>query len=146
MLIRRPVEQVFEAFINPDITTRFWFTKASGRLDTCKQVTWNWEMYNISVQVNVIEIEQNKRILIDWAAQGTNPTRVEWIFTPYKGDAAFVSVTNSGFSGNGDAAVNAALDSTGGFTLVLAGAKAWLEHGIRLNLVADRYPKDLREH
>jgi len=27
MLIRRPVPEVFEAFINPHITTRFWFTK-----------------------------------------------------------------------------------------------------------------------
>ena len=32
MLIRRPVADVFEAFINPDITTKFWFTKSSGRL------------------------------------------------------------------------------------------------------------------
>jgi hypothetical protein len=30
-----------------------------------------------------------------------------------------------------------ALDSVQGFSLVLAGAKAWLEHGIELNLVAD---------
>ena len=28
MLIRKPVEQVFEAFINPEITTSFWFLKA----------------------------------------------------------------------------------------------------------------------
>ena len=31
MLIRKPVHEVFEAFINPDITTKFWFTK--GRED-----------------------------------------------------------------------------------------------------------------
>ncbi|MDF2649456.1 MAG: polyketide cyclase [Paenibacillus sp.] len=30
MLIRRSVEEVFEAFINPTITTKFWFTKAAG--------------------------------------------------------------------------------------------------------------------
>ena len=33
MLIRRPVADVFEAFINPDVTTRFWFTGSSGRLE-----------------------------------------------------------------------------------------------------------------
>jgi hypothetical protein len=31
--------------------------------------------------------------------------------------------------------------STQGFTLTLAGLTAPLEHGIRLNLVRDRYPK-----
>ena len=36
-------------------------------------------------------------------------------------------------------------DTTEGFTLVLAGLKAFLEHNIQLNLVADRFPKELRE-
>jgi hypothetical protein len=49
-------------------------------------------------------------------------------------------VTNSGFTGSGDEVVKQALDSTGGFALVMAGAKAFLEHGIALNLIADRYP------
>jgi len=33
------------------------------------------------------------------------------------------------------------LDSKGGFTWVLAGAKAWLERGINLNLIADAFPR-----
>lgn len=33
MLIRKPVEQVFEAFIDPKITNNFWFSKSTGRLD-----------------------------------------------------------------------------------------------------------------
>lgn len=45
MLIRRPVAEVFEAFVNPEITSRFWFTQGSGRLETGKQVHWTWEMY-----------------------------------------------------------------------------------------------------
>jgi hypothetical protein len=36
-------------------------------------------------------------------------------------------------------------DSTQGFTLTLAGLKAFLEHGVRLNLTADRYPKGIDE-
>jgi hypothetical protein len=35
--------------------------------------------------------------------------------------------------------------STEGFSLVLAGLKAFLEHNIRLNLVADRFPKGIEE-
>ena len=38
MLIRRPVAEVFEAFINPTITTKFWFTRSSGRLEPGSQV------------------------------------------------------------------------------------------------------------
>jgi len=39
-----------------------------------------------------------------------------------------------------DEVVKQALDSTEGFILVLAGAKAFLERNITLNLISDRYP------
>lgn len=139
MLIRKPVSEVFEAFVNPDITTRFWFTKGSGRLQEGEKIRWDWEMYNVSVQVSVKAVEQDKRIVIEWEA-GNAPTTVEWVFSSRSDDTTFVSVTNSGFSGDGDEIVKQALDSTGGFALVLAGAKAFLEHNISLNLIADRFP------
>ncbi len=52
----------------------------------------------------------------------------------------FVSVTNGGFRGDRDEIAKQAIDSTGGFALVLAGLKALLEHDIVLNLVGDRFP------
>jgi uncharacterized protein YndB with AHSA1/START domain len=33
MLIRKPVADVFEVSVNPDIMTKFWFTNSSGRLE-----------------------------------------------------------------------------------------------------------------
>ena len=40
MLIRKPVEDVFEAFVNPAITTKCWFTKSTGKLGAGKEVRW----------------------------------------------------------------------------------------------------------
>jgi len=145
MLIRKSVVEVFEAFIHPEITTKFWFTKSSGKVEAGKQVTWTWEMYDASAQVTVLAIEEHKRILIEWSGYGT-PNQVEGTFTPYGNDATYVSITNSGFKGDGDKVVSDALDSKGGFTWVLAGLKALLEHNIELNLIADAFPKGLREH
>ena len=53
MLIRKPVKDVFEAFVNPAITTKFWFTRSSGKLEAGKEVRWEWEMYGVSAQVRV---------------------------------------------------------------------------------------------
>lgn len=145
MLIRRPVADVFEAFVNPDITRQFWFTQGSGRLEAGEQVQWDWAMYGISVPVTVKSIECNRRILIEWPGYGS-PSTVEWVFTPCDDGTTFVSITNAGFTGDGDQLVKQATDSTGGFSLVLAGLKALLEHNVRLNLVADRFPKGLEEH
>ncbi|MBP1992244.1 uncharacterized protein YndB with AHSA1/START domain [Paenibacillus eucommiae] len=136
MLIRKPVKDVFEAFIDPEITSKFWFTKSSGRLETGKRVQWDWEMYGASTEVNVKEIEEDKRILIEF---GDN-TLVEWIFTSRAENETFVSIINSGFEGDGDDTVKQALDSTEGFTIVLCGLKAFLEHNIVLNLVSDKAP------
>src|SRR2546426_8334889 len=80
MLIRRPVSEVFEAFVNPAITSKFWFTKSSGRLQAGKQIRWDWEMYDLSVDVDVKAIEENKRILIEWGTDSARTT-VEWGFT-----------------------------------------------------------------
>jgi hypothetical protein len=65
---------------------------------------------------------------------------VEWLFTAVTADTTFVTVTNSGFSGTRDEIAEQAIDSTGGFTFLLAGAKALLEHNVVLNLVADHAP------
>jgi len=144
MLVRKPIAEVFEAFVNPAITTKFWFTKSSGRLETGKQIRWDWEMFGYSAQVSVKAIEENKRILIEWPRHGRT-TVVEWLFTPRSDNTTFVSVTNSGFSGEGDEIVKQALDSTEGFALLLSGLKAFLEHNVILNLVPDRFPDALKK-
>ncbi len=145
MLIRKPIADVFEAFVNPDITTRFWFTKSSGRLEASKQVQWDWEMYGISIPVTAKAIEPNKRIVIEWPGHNS-PTTVEWVFSPQKDGTTFVGITEAGFTGAGDELVKQVTDSIQGFSLVLAGLKALLEHNVRLNLVPDRYPKGIEEH
>jgi len=139
MRIRKPVAEVFEAFVNPAITSKFWFTKGSGRLEAGRKIRWEWEMYGLSVEVTVKAIEPNARILVEWGTDDAR-TSVEWTFTARSDRTTLVNVTNSGFTGDGDEVVKQALDSTGGFALVLAGAKAFLEHGVALNLIADRFP------
>jgi hypothetical protein len=71
---------------------------------------------------------------------------MEWLFEPQADGTTFVSLTESGFSGDGDEPVQQVSASTQGFTLVLVGLKSLLEHNIRLNLVADQYPKGIAEH
>lgn len=145
MLIRKPVAEVFQAFIDPALTKHFWFTKGSALLEVNKTVTWEWEMYNISLQVLVKEIVINKRIIIDWFTS-EKPTTVEFDFKTLSNGSTFVSIKHYGFNKSGDELLEAIKDSTGGFTIVLAGLKAYLEHNINLNLIADKYPKELTQH
>lgn len=136
MLIRKPAAEVYEAFVDPAVTTRFWFTRSSGRLEEGKSVRWDWEMYGVSDLVHVQELVPNRRICV----LSSDGTRMEWTFTERADDQTFVAITHSGFQGNGDAVVGQAIDSTGGFTMVLCALKALLEHNVILNVVADKAP------
>jgi uncharacterized protein YndB with AHSA1/START domain len=142
MLIRKPVEEVFAAFVDPAITTKFWFTKSSGTLASGQRVRWEWEMYGASTEVSVLAMEPNERIRIAWDGYG-EPTTVEWGFTPRADGTTFVSISEEGFRGSGDELVAQALGSTQGFTIVLAGLKALLEHNIDPRLVPDKFPDGL---
>lgn len=143
MVIRRPVEEVFRAFADPAITTKFWFTRSSGPLQAGARVTWEWEMYGVSTEVSVREAEENRRILVEWDPDA--PTQVEWRFIPGDNGHTLVKITESGYGGTADEAVARAIDSMGGFTMVLAAAKALLEHGIVLTVVADAHPQGYSE-
>jgi uncharacterized protein YndB with AHSA1/START domain len=142
MMIRKPVHEVFEAFIDPAITMRFWFTNGSGRLDQHTSVTWTWAMYDLTVPVKVLRIEKDKTIELEWGS-GEDVTHVLMTFEAFAPEKTIVSIVNDGFKGTQEEVIAQLVDSTGGFTFVLAGLKAWLEHGIELNLVADKHPKGL---
>ena len=62
------------------------------------------------------------------------------MFSARPNNTTFVSITNSGFRGTQEEIAKQAIDATEGFTFLLAGLKAYLEHNVNRNLVADRLP------
>jgi uncharacterized protein YndB with AHSA1/START domain len=136
MLIRRPPADVFRAFVDPAVTTKFWFTKSSGKLAKGARVRWEWEMHGVSTDVEVHESEENRRLVISWG------TTVEFRFVPLE-EGTYLEITERGFTGTPEEKVALAMDSVGGFSLVLANVKALLEHDVVLTTVADGKPKGL---
>lgn len=140
MLIRRTPAEVFEAFVDPAITSKFWFSDGSSVLREAGQhATWRWSWYGVDSPLEVLEIDPPKLLRVRWG-EGEDAGIVTWRFSPRDGDATFVEIEHAGFSGDADAVLAQVRDSTEGFALVLAGAKAWLEQGVQLNLVPDRHP------
>lgn len=143
MKIRKPVAEVFNAFIDSEVTINFWFTKSSGKLETGKTVVWEWEMYGVSTKVETVEIVPNRKIAIRWGEPQTN---VDFNFTELSDGSTYIDIKHYGFTEQGDDLIAAIRDSTGGFTTVVDGLKAWLEHGLNLNLILDKFPKEVMAH
>jgi len=136
MLIRKPIQEVFEAFINPEITTNFWFTKSTGKLEEGKTITWEWEMYGAKSEVKVLQIIPNQLIKTEWGLFSNN---VDYEFKEME-KGTLVIIKSYGYSEKGDELLSVINDNTGGFTTVLDGCKAYLEHGINLKLIEDKFP------
>ncbi|MBV8327563.1 SRPBCC family protein [Chryseobacterium sp.] len=137
MLIRKPVEEVFEAFVNPEVTTHFWFTKSTGKLEAGKTVVWEWEMYNVKNTVHVRHIVPNQVIKTEW---GEPSVHVDYEFREME-KGTLVVIKSYGFRQTGEDLLKTVNDNTGGFTTVLDGCKAYLEYGIKLNLIEDKFPQ-----
>ncbi len=139
MLIRKSVSIVYGAFINPEITRNFWFTRASGILEQGKTITWEWEMYQVSSTVHVQELVPDKKIVFSWDQY---KTLVEIEFMAFSADTTYVTIKQQGFAQTGAGLLKQVNEASGGFTTVLDGLKAYLEHGINLNLIADKFPRE----
>ncbi|HVI48631.1 MAG TPA: SRPBCC domain-containing protein [Chitinophaga sp.] len=139
MLIRKPVQDVYEAMIDPSVTANFWYSKGKGRLETGKVSEWIWERYNANVQVSPHRMETGSLVAFTWN-NGDISTTVEWVFKPLSDDTTFLSITEQGWSKDMPNLLQTLVGQTEGWTIVLAGLKAYLEHGVRLNLVDDRFP------
>jgi len=136
MLIRKPIQEVFEAFINPEITTNFWFTKSTGKLEEGKTIIWEWDMYDAKSEVKVLQIIPNQLIKTEWGLFSNN---VDYEFKEME-KGTLVIIKSYGYSEKGDELLLVINDNTGGFTTVLDGCKAYLEHGINLKLIEDKFP------
>jgi uncharacterized protein YndB with AHSA1/START domain len=136
MLIRAPAKEVFRAMTDPAVTRRFWFSRGSGPLAPGARVRWDWEMYGGSAEVTVVDFQPDRRLTYDWSGGGG--TRVDCRLEPRE-DGTMVTIDITGFAGPD--ACDLAIDSSGGFAFVLAAMKAWLEHGIELNVVPDKAPE-----
>jgi len=144
MLIRRPAHEVFEAIADPSVTTKLWYTKSTGRMTEGADLVWEWEMYGVSSNVTVKTVQDDRRIAFTWSGYvPENPTTVVFDFTAREDGTTYVEVTESGFTGDSDTVAGYASDSSQGFSFLLASLKAWLEHGVLLNLVSDAHPDNL---
>jgi len=92
---------------------------------------------DMTIPVAAKEYKENEKIVMTWG-ENENQSNLEWTFTERSIDTTYVSLINHGFKGKNDKIISEALDSTGGFNLVIAAAKAYLEHGIKLNIVKDK--------
>lgn len=141
--IARPVHDVFEAVADPDQLSRYFTTGgARGRMDTGATVMWDFHDFPGAFPVEVVEVEQDRKIVFRWQAnEGVSEgaplvdvdykTEVTMIFEPLDDGRTLISVTEHGWRET-QTGLNGSYGNCMGWTQMICALKAWLEHGINL--------------
>ena len=133
MLIRRPAMEVFNAFVQPDLITKFWLKGTTGPLGQGAQVEWQFMVPGATERVHVTAFDEPHHIAFAWSEGGLG---VDMKFFEEQKGITVVSVEVRGFESEGgtDQVVNA----TEGFSIVLCDLKVLLESGHSASLVKDK--------
>lgn len=129
--IMKPVAEVFDAVVDPNKLSSYFTTVGgtSGPLVAGTRVTW-WG----KIDVDVIEVEENARLVLRWANEQRkvpDPITIEMKFESLDDGATLVSISESGYPAS-EQGLESSFSTCEGWTQMLCCLKAWVEHGINL--------------
>jgi hypothetical protein len=55
------------ALRDPEHTTKFWYTKSTGKMVPGAKLHWDWEMYGASSEVTVDQVDEHRSITFSWS-------------------------------------------------------------------------------
>ena len=138
--IQKPVDEVFEAIVDPAKMSNYFISHGSGRMEENAGLIWQFPEFDMKVPVRVGKIEQGKYISFYWDGEDGKPLLVEITFTTIKGNDTLVNVTEKSRD-NDEAGIKWLKGNTEGWANFLACLKAWLDHGINLRKGAFEFLK-----
>ncbi|USK33189.1 SRPBCC family protein [Bacillus sp. F19] len=126
--ILRPANEVFEAFVDPSKIGNFWFSSSSERWEQGKTVTLRYDEYNAQGDIEVIEIDINKKIVFHWGEGHI----VTITLKELDNSITIIEVNEEGFKENDDEVISELIDNKEGWVYMLTCLKGYLEYGVNL--------------
>jgi uncharacterized protein YndB with AHSA1/START domain len=126
--IHKPAIDVFEAFVDPEKIGNFWFSTSSERWEQGKTITLTYAEYNAELAIQILEIEENKKIVYQWGANGEGHI-VTISLEAQDEQSTVIEVMEEGFNENDADFVAQLLDNKEGWVFMLSCLKAYLESG-----------------
>ena len=138
--ISKPVNEVFEAIVDPTKMSNYFISKGSGRMEEDKEITWQFPEFDMDFPVRISKIERNKFISFHWDMDGIE-LLVEMTLVPRDSNSTVVTITEKGRN-NDEAGIKWLKGNTEGWANFLACLKAYLEYGINLRKGAFDFMSD----
>ncbi|HEX5739854.1 MAG TPA: SRPBCC domain-containing protein [Hydrogenophaga sp.] len=134
MLIQRPAAEVFNAFFQPELITKFWLKSSTGPLNSGAEVDWEFLVPGATERVSVTASENPTHLAFVWSEGKLN---VDIRMSEAQKDSSVVSIEVRGFE-EGEHSLAEVVNATEGFSIVLCDLKTLLEMGRSAGLVKDK--------
>jgi uncharacterized protein YndB with AHSA1/START domain len=126
--ILKPANEVFEAFVDPSKIGKFWFSSSSERWEQGKTVTLRYDEYNAQGDIEVMEVDINKKIVFQWGEGHI----VTITLKELDNSSTIIEVNEEGFNENDGEAISELIDNKEGWVYMLTCLKGYLEYGVNL--------------
>jgi uncharacterized protein YndB with AHSA1/START domain len=128
--ISKPVDEVFEAIVDPVKMANYFISKSSGRMEEGKILMWRFPEFDMEFPVRTGKIEKNKYISFHWHIDEVE-LLVEMTLTSRINNSTLVTITEKSRE-NDEAGIKWLQGNTEGWANFLSCLKAYLEYGINL--------------
>jgi uncharacterized protein YndB with AHSA1/START domain len=142
--VLKPVQEVFEAIVDPAKMSNYFIAQSSGRMEEGKELTWRFPEFDQDVPVRIGKIEKNKYISYYWQDEEGKDLLVEMTLQPIE-NGTVVTVTEKSMPNN-ESGISWLKGNTEGWANFLACLKAYAEYGINLRKGAFDFRFDAEGH
>lgn len=139
--IQKPVNDVFEAIVDPEKMSGYFIKKASHRMDEGRNILWQFPEFDQEFPIRIGKIERNKYISWYWDSNAKE-LFVEITLLEKGISSTLVTVTEKSRN-NDEEGIRWLKGNTAGWANFLACLKAYLEYGINLRKGAFDFMKDM---
>lgn len=129
--IRKPVEQVFEAVIDPEKMSNYFISNGSGRMEEGQEISWKFPEFEEEAVIQVVEVTQHEYVSFQWQGAAGKSLLVEMTFLELPGDSTLLRITEGEMIPD-EGGIKWLGQNTEGWANFLACLKAYLEYGINL--------------
>ena len=129
--IHKPTNEVFEAIVDPAKIGNFWFSSSSERWEQGKTVTLKYDEYEAEGVINVLEAEENKKIVFSWGGKSDEETVVTITLKELDNVSTIIEVNESGLNEDDPEIVNKMQGQKEGWVYMLSCLKGYLEFGVK---------------
>jgi uncharacterized protein YndB with AHSA1/START domain len=128
--IQKPIQEVFEAIVNPELMSQYFIGQSNGRMQSGKELLWKFPEFDTNFPIKVGAIELNQSISFYWTMDSIE-TKVQMNLIIKENNTTLVSI-NEKSRINDAKGIQWLSGNSFGWSNFLACLKAYLEYGINL--------------